>query len=206
MAHEDFLPNPPVTLNAPHTSVLASLGTAPYPITLADAGLGPDYAPDYHRLMRIHPELPSTVPGYPPSPYVSPQEKARQALMRTARDFEEKLQNRGWQERIADLEVQLAQKDVQMAQKDVRLEQLQRELYELQLLSHTCEICHFAFNKKREDGKLEIIAIKSTRVCSATIGDPNCAKRQKADSVAERRAEQKRTDQIALNDYESTGN
>ena len=155
MSHENFLPALPAcdvlrelpTDKLRRLDTLAALAKALYPTgTIGDAVLGFDYATEHNRFMRIFPEPPHPVPGYQSAPYVSPREKARQALMRKVRDSQEELQ----------------------------IKQLQRELYELQLLAHTCEICYFAFNKKKEDGSIEVKAIKSTRVCSAVIGDPNC--------------------------------
>lgn len=180
------------------TSVLGSLLTPPYtPGTIGDTVLGSYYAADYNRMMRISPESLYLVPGNSPAPYISPQEKTRQELTRKVSDLREELQ-------IRDLLEQKAELLVQLAQKDVRREQLKRELYELQLLLHTCEVCHIAFNKRTEEGSIEVKAQKNATVCSAKLGDSVCcAKLQKAQEVAKSRAE--KAGQTALNDYESTG-
>ena len=114
---------------------------------------------------------------------------------------------RGLQEELqfTNLVGQMADLLVQLKQAEARIEERQRELFEEQLLAPRCAICHIAFNYRDEKGKIVVNANKSATVCNAKLGDSTCAKRQKAQEVAARRAALKSVAQTALNDDESIG-
>jgi hypothetical protein len=131
--------------------------------------------------------------------YITPHDKAVTALKRVARDLEE-------QHERAELQREIEALKGKIWRTLTATEALKRENYELELLAATCGVCHLAFNARTENGKIKVNASKNATVCSAKLGDPNCAKRQKAQDVADRREAEKRSATKGSNDYESTQN
>lgn len=188
-----------------------------------------------HWFQNIPCQPPHTVPGYHSAPQtlaelsatphsITPRDRVVQALSRTiralvvhaltqtVRDLQEDNEIAEYLEHIAELKAQrgwrdshIAESKVQIAEAHAHTEAQLRKLYELQLLAPTCEACHITFNEKNKEGKIEVKASRNATVCSASLGDPDCPKRRKAQEMYDRRAEQKGVDQTALHGDESTG-
>lgn len=174
------------------TPALDSVCTAPSPGTSAAAALDSDSATAaaYQWFMRIPRDPSPTVPGSPLTPqalaalFATPHDRAVQALKQTVKGLQE-------EKEIATYLEQREELKVQVAESHARIEAQRRTLYELQLLAPTCEACHINFNKRNNEGKIEVKANRNATVCSTKIGDPECPTRRKAQEMYDRRAEQK---------------